>query len=229
LSSRPHIIRPLDPSKKKFPAAEIVGGIASGASASDLFLYMYHQGKSHRATNGSICVAIGRTIFANHRVSRALKAVGDEYQVFQAHNKCIYTFTDKFGQRKSATEVFLDVFPDLDEVTCIGIESVGKKGYSIYSMRYIDYTTIATTITPSVGEKVKFFVLDRELAVQEVGQCLDSAKLKFTDQRNTSVLGAFVFTCIGRSQEFYKMKNVTADCFMKKFPAIPMAGFFWYW
>jgi len=209
--------------QQRFPTTEIVGGLASGGATKDICLFWYRNGVSHRAAKGVICVAIGGDILVNCLVSRGVKPVGDNYQVSQTRGKSISSVRDTLGQQRTPTDVYLELFND--SVPFLGIQS--EKGYSVHSIGAVNLAReeIQISTVPEVGDHVKFFSLENTVAVKEVGTLLDDAKEKLIASQ-TTILGGFLFTCLGRSHDFYGKANVTADCFQEKFPGIPLAGLF---
>ena len=73
------------------------------------------------------------------------------------------------------------------------------------------------------GQMVQFHLRDADTSAQDLAAVLERYA---GDNRENSVQGALLFSCLGRGQYLYGRPNHDTDLFRDKLGAVPLGGFF---
>jgi small ligand-binding sensory domain FIST len=227
------VVQLLDACSQCFPAAPVIGGMASG---------MQNQGDTRLAldgdihTSGLIGISFSGNIEIDTLVSQGCRAVGETFVVTKGHQNVIETLDGK--PALAAIEEMVQGLPLLDRqllangglqvgrVIDQGKGTYGKGDFLIRSLVGVRRETGAVLIGDMIraGQTLQFHVRDARTAHEEMRLLLEGETMlaSGTDQP----VGAMLVTCNGRGTRLFDKPHHDVALTREILGPIPMAGFF---
>ena len=214
-----------------YPECSVVGGLASGASQpreNQLIVNgeFYDDGLVGLILTGPICV---ETI-----VSQGCRPIGETFIVTQGQDNVINSLAGR--PLVDVLNEVLSTAPTRDkllaqEAVFVGIaineyKHVLKRGdFLIRALIGIDPQTGAGAIADYIrpGQTVQFHVRDADAASEDLNELLKSQLARRNQERPK---GALVFSCNGRGENLFRVKNHDIGIIQNHIGPIPAAGFF---
>lgn len=214
-----------------YPGCPVIGGLASGAvQARENLLFINNASYAE----GIVGVALVGNFSVTTIVSQGCRPIGETYIVTRAENNIIYTL---------AGRPFIQVLEEVlhkatardrllaQEAIFVGLaineytHNFRRGDFLIRTVVALDQNTGAGVITDyiKVGQTVQFQVRDAETATEDLNELLLSHRKK---EQNKKPKGALVFSCNGRGENLFRVKNHDISIIQKCVGPVPAAGFF---
>lgn len=214
-----------------YPMCSVVGGLASGASQEreNVIIVnneMYEEGLAGFVLTGNIAI---ETV-----VSQGCRPIGKTYIITKAEENVIHEL---------AGQPFYEVIKEVlekatprdrklaEEAVFVGLamneyNHKFKRGdFLIRGVMGIDPDSGAGVVADyvHVGQTVQFHLRDAQTAQEDLTELLGSHKDHFEHQH---LKGAFVFSCNGRGEGLFQVKDHDIKLIQKNLGPIPAVGFF---
>ena len=214
-----------------YPGCPVIGGLASGALQPRENL-LFINNEAHE--EGIVGVALVGNFNVKTIVSQGCRPIGDTYIVTRAENNIIYTLAgrpfikvlEEVLQKATTRDRLL-----AQEAIFVGIamneytHNFRRGDFLIRTVMALDQNTGAGVITDYIkaGQTIQFQVRDAETATEDLNELL---RLHCTKEENKRPKGALVFSCNGRGENLFRMKNHDIAIIQKCIGPVPAAGFF---
>jgi small ligand-binding sensory domain FIST len=225
-----------------------VGGLASAGMVGALNGLFYHtpEGGSHLYREGTIGVALSGNISFETIVAQGCRPIGEPYQVTQQERNIILELgeLESSGREirpRSPLQVLRDLVQGLSESDRLLAQNslfIGivrnefklqlKAGdFLIRNVLGVDPRSGAIAIGDRIrpGQRVQFHLRDSETSAEDLDNLLKDYTEK-KEQNLDEVVGALIFSCLGRGEGLYNQPNFDSHLFERYFPNIPLSGFF---
>lgn len=216
----------LSEANKRHPGVPVVGGLASGGDEFSTVVFI----------NGSEVPACAVPLFGRSKivplVTQGCLPIGDPLPVTNAENNVIYALGCK-----PAYQVLDTVFQTLSDedksnargnllAGLAGSEYIDEFHSGDFVVRHIigaDPESGAVVIAgaPRVGQTLQYHLRNRKAAIEDLERAF---KPKRTDLRKT--YAALLFSCLGRGESFFGVKNQDATHLYEAVEGKPLGGFF---
>ena len=226
------VVQLLDACSQSFPAAPVIGGMASG---------MQNPGETRLALDGEIFtaglvgVSFSGDIEIDTLVSQGCRAVGETFVVTKGHQNVIETLDGK--PALAAIEEMVQGLPLLDRqllangglqvgrVIDQGKGTYGKGDFLIRSLVGVRRETGAVLIGDMIrtGQTLQFHVRDARTAHEEMRLLLEGETMLAS---SGAARGALLVTCNGRGTRLFDKPNHDVALTRQILGDIPIAGFF---
>jgi len=214
-----------------FPKSIKIGGLASGASrpgGNALFL----NGQVLRT--GAIGLALDGNIIVDTVVAQGCRPVGEPMRITKSESnmlleldgqapmevlRALFHDLPKRDQELLGHSLFLGVV--MDEL----IDAPVQGDFLIRNVVGMNQGTGGLAIGEMLkeGQLVQFHLRDAETSTDD----LEAVLSRYAgENRENDILGALLFSCLGRGQFLYGHPNHDADLFREKLGAVPLGGFF---
>jgi small ligand-binding sensory domain FIST len=227
------VVQLLDACSQVFPAAPVIGGMASGVQ---------NQGDTRLALNGDVFtsglvgLSFAGDIEIDTLVSQGCRAVGETFVVTKGHQNVIETLDGK--PALAAIEEMVQGLPLLDRqllangglqvgrVIDQGKGTYGKGDFLIRSLVGVRRETGAVLIGDMIhtGQTLQFHVRDAKTAHEEMRLLLEGETMLASS--NAQPAGVLLVTCNGRGTRLFDKPHHDVGLTRQILGAIPMAGFF---
>jgi small ligand-binding sensory domain FIST len=213
-----------------FPRASKVGGMASGANRAamnGLFL------DDHLYRNGMVGACVHGNVIVETIVAQGCRPIARPLRVTKCKNNFILEL-----EGKPAVESLHDVIQDLSpreqdlvkDSLFIGIamdefrDAHHAGDFLVRNIIGIEPNSGALVIGEVVREEqtIQFHVRDAATSADDLRALLK----EYRDSHDANVDGALLFSCLGRGEHLYGMRNHDSDCFKEYLGAVPLGGFF---
>jgi small ligand-binding sensory domain FIST len=227
------IVQLLDACSQRYPAAPIIGGMASGMqNPGDTRLAL--DGEIH--TSGLVGISFSGNIEIDTLVSQGCRAVGDTFVVTKGHQNVIETLDGK--PALAAIEEMVQGLPLLDRqllangglqvgrVIDQGKGNYGKGDFLIRSLVGVRRETGAVLIGDLIrtGQTLQFHIRDARTAHDEMRLLLEGETMLASSTAQPA--GALLVTCNGRGTRLFEKPHHDVALIREILGPIPIAGFF---
>jgi small ligand-binding sensory domain FIST len=216
----------LSESNKQHPLVPVVGGLASGGNEEETVVFI----------NGMEVQACAVPLFGRTRIvpmmTHGCRPIGEPLPVTNAEQNVIYGLGCK-----PAYQVLDTVFQTLSEedksnargnllAGLAGSEYIDEFHSGDFMIRHIigadpDSGAVVIAGAPRVGQTLQYQLRNREAAIEDLKRAF---KPKRADLRKT--FAALLFSCLGRGEAFFGVKNHDAACLSAVLEGKPVGGFF---
>ena len=221
----------LDKINRAYPKCSVVGGLASGGSQEreNVLIVnneMYEEGLAGVVLTGDIVI---ETV-----VSQGCRPVGNTFIITKAHENIIEELAGR--PFYNVIKEVLEKATPRDRVLAQEAVFVGiamneynhkfKRGdFLIRGVMGIDAQTGAGAVADyvHVGQTVQFHLRDAQTAKEDLSELLGNHKELFDQHR---LKGAFVFSCNGRGENLFQVKDHDIKMIQKNIGPVPAVGFF---
>jgi small ligand-binding sensory domain FIST len=216
---------------RHLPEATVLGGFASGASASGGNM-LFHD-SDHHAT-GATLLGLGGDFRMDTVIAQGCRPVGQPLFVTGAHENLI-TSLDEKAPSAVLHELIEGLSPKDQELLryslFLGIGMApGRNRYDVgdFLIRNIagfdpEGGALAVAAPIRIGQVVQFHLRDAETSTRDLRKQLRSWSEK---KDAVSPEGALLFTCLGRGQHLYGVANHDSSVIAEHLGPIPIGGFF---
>lgn len=232
-----------------YPQATKVGGLASaenGTMAGSLFLQS-PQHPGGRYGEGSIGVALSGNIRLGSVVAQGCRPIGEPFLVNQGERNII---TEIQRQDPDNGQVLLEtplarlqnLIPTLSakdqelaqSSLFVGVANDEFKlilqpgDFLIRNLLGVDPRQGAIAIGDKVrkGQRLQFHLRDGDTSADDLQILLRHYTGDLSQGSSPTVIGALMFSCLGRGYGLYGKENFDSQTFRKFFPDVPLGGFF---
>lgn len=229
-----------------YPGSAKIGGLVSGGMIERSGGLFYHDQQKPRNTylyrQGTVGIALSGNIIVETIVAQGCRPIGPIYQVSEGERNIIISMTGKGadGTPQPPLNLLRDLIPSLSEKDrelsqhslFIGIARDEFKmqlragDFLIRNVLGVDPRQGAIAIGDRVrpGQRVQFHLRDADTSALDLELLLQAFP---RDKPNSSeVLGALIFSCLGRGENLYEKPDFDSGLFQRYFANVPLAGFF---
>jgi small ligand-binding sensory domain FIST len=227
------VVQLLEACSRRFPAAPVIGGMASGMQTSgDTRLAL--NGEVH--TSGAVGVSFAGDIEVDCVVSQGCRPIGETFVVTRARQNVIEQLDGK--PALAAIEEMITKLPlhdrqllatgglQIGRVIDQGKGSYGRGDFLIRSLIGVRRETGAILVGDLIkaGQTLQFHVRDAKTADEEMRLLLEGETL--LAPTGAQPAGALLITCNGRGTRLFDMPHHDISLTRQVLGSIPIAGFF---
>jgi len=223
------------------PDAAIIGGMATGD-----VLYRLRHGAASVVDEGVVGMMFSGNVPLAAFVSRGARVVGEGPYTFgeadldadpdaPEEQQILTHLTDPRGERQGALTTVLEVVRGCSQgQPTMGVAERPGEGYELtfLSNEMVVAQRGAIRLAPRRGDApgweggaVQFYAFDPQSCKQDLATRLAAMKAE-TERKGERLLGAVMFTCNGRTHNFFGEAAFDATTFSKTFPATPLIGMY---
>jgi small ligand-binding sensory domain FIST len=228
-----------------YPGAAKIGGLVSGGMIEHQGGLFYYNAQERRNTalyrQGTVGIALSGNIVVETIVAQGCRPIGQTYQITEGERNIILAMSDA-GQSGSSPPLNLlrDLIQTLNDKDrelsqhslFIGIARDEFKmqlrpgDFLIRNVLGVDPRHGAIAIGDRVrpGQRVQFHLRDADTSALDLELLLEAYRPAREDA--SEVLGALMFSCLGRGETLYDRPDFDSGLFQRYLGFIPLAGFF---
>ena len=227
-----------------YPGAVKVGGLASATTmgvGSGLFYFDGNDRESMLVREGTVGIAFTGNLKIESIVAQGCRSIGDTYQITKGEKNVILEMTDKTGK----TDIPLNMLREL--VNSLSPQDQDLAQYSLFlgiardefqlELKHGDflmrnlvgvdpkYGAIAVGDRIRTGQRIRFHLRDAKASADDLETLLTNYCNDTTNSTST-IVGALIFSCLGRGEGLYGKPNFDSQLFLDYVNDIDLAGFF---
>ncbi len=232
-----------------YPGSPKVGGLTSSATISNssgLFYYSQkHPEHLPLYREGTIGVALSGNIILDTIVAQGCRPIGSLYQVTQGQRNILLEVaqandTTATGEPLAPLIALQNIIQGLSEADrklaqqalFVGIARdefkihLHQGDFLIRNLLGVDPKQGAIAIGDRVrpGQRIQFHLRDAHTSEEDLELLLSQYKKNLPE--DSPVIGALMFTCLGRGQGLYGTANFDSQLLGRYLPHVPLVGFF---
>ncbi|TVQ46895.1 MAG: hypothetical protein EA365_04385 [Gloeocapsa sp. DLM2.Bin57] len=225
-----------------YPGSIKIGGLASSGAmggVNSLFYYTPEHQAPHVLNEGTIGIALNGNIVVETIVAQGCKPIGKPYQITKGERNIILELATEEAL-KPPLVILQELVNSLDEQDrelaqhslFLGIardefkSELSQGDFLIRNLLGVDPRMGAIAVGDRIrpGQRVQFHLRDANTSAEDLELLLSH----YQRQQNSpaSVVGALLFSCLGRGERLYNQPNFDSELFRRYFPNIPLGGFF---
>ncbi|WP_088240779.1 FIST signal transduction protein [Calothrix rhizosoleniae] len=214
-----------------YPGSVTVGGQASGGMGGRVALFY----NDRLYGEGTVGIALSGNIVLETIVAQGCRPIGQPYQVTKGDRNIILELdeqvplvalkdliADLSEEERTLAQNSLFVGLAMDEFK----QELYQGDFLIRQIIGVDPRAGAIAIGDRVrpGQRLQFHLRDAAASASDLELLLQKHKIQ--QGTNGSVVGALMFSCLGRGEGLYGKPNFDSDLFQRYFHNIPLGGFF---
>jgi small ligand-binding sensory domain FIST len=221
----------IDLTNRHLPETTVLGGFASGASASGGNI-LFHGEEHHPA--GATLLGLGGGFRMDAVIAQGCRPVGQPLFVTGAHDHLI-TSLDEKAPSVVLHELIEGLTPKDQELLryslFLGIGMApGRNRYDVGDFLIRNVTgfdpeggALAVAAPIQIGQVVQFHLRDAETSTRDLRK-----QLRLWSEREDAITpdGALLFSCLGRGQHLYGIANHDSSVIAEHLGPLPLGGFF---
>ncbi len=253
VEKQPHFILLADPFSSKineliqgldfaYPGSVKVGGLASASImgvGSGLFYCSPTKPEKLFYNQGTVGVALSGKITVEAIVAQGCRPIGEIYQINQGERNVILELSESNGKTSAPLNLLRELISNLSEADqklaqhslFIGIARDEFKlelqagDFLIRNLVGVDpkYGAIAIGDRVRPGQRIQFHLRDARTSAEDLEMLLSGYR---NNIENPSLIGALMFSCLGRGESLYNQANFDSQLFHHYFQHTPLGGFF---
>jgi small ligand-binding sensory domain FIST len=228
-----------------YPGSIKVGGLTS-ASAMGVQSALFGNYKLYR--EGTVGVALSGNIILETIVAQGCRPIGETYQVTACERNILLELAEQDSiektngeiQSRRPLEVLRDLIQDLSEADrqlaqhslFVGVardefkQKLGHGDFLIRNLLGVDPRVGAIAIGDRVrpGQRIQFHLRDARTSEEDLELLLQ--RYQTEGDRTTEVVGALMFSCLGRGEGLYGKPDFDSQLFHRYMNNIHLCGFF---
>ena len=227
------------------PAAAIIGGMATGES-----LYRIHRGQVETMREGIVGLMFSGEVPLAAFVSRGARGLGEGAYSFTAedlkkvdgqdsesHLQMLTHVTGPSGKRQPALMATIESLQDSGQGSgmCIGLTADAANGFELSHLdnRMVVQSQSALLVPPPRGDELtswsegqlRFYSFDPDSCKLDLTRRLRAVRDE-AERKGERMLGAVMFTCGGRTHQFFGEPAFDASTFARTFEGVPLIGMY---
>lgn len=225
-----------------YPGAIKIGGLASSGGmggGNSLFYYTPEHQAPHVLNEGTIGVALSGNIVVETIVAQGCKPIGKPYQITKGERNIILELATESAS-KPPLVILQELINSLDEQErelaqnslFLGIardefkSELSQGDFLIRNLLGVDPRMGAIAVGDRIrpGQRVQFHLRDSNTSAEDLELLLSHYQRE--QSHPNSLIGALLFSCLGRGERLYNQPNFDSELFRRYFPDIPLGGFF---
>jgi small ligand-binding sensory domain FIST len=229
-----------------YPGSAKIGGLVSGGMIERSGGLFYHCQQQPRNTNlyrqGTVGIALSGNIIVETIVAQGCRPIGPIYQVSEGERNIIISMsgTGNDSTPQPPLNLLQNLIPTLSDKDrelsqnslFIGIARDEFKmqlrpgDFLIRNVLGVDPRQGAIAIGDRVrpGQRVQFHLRDADTSALDLELLLEAYTQE--QQSSSKILGALMFSCLGRGENLYQKPDFDSGLFQRYFPNVPLGGFF---
>jgi small ligand-binding sensory domain FIST len=228
-----------------YPGSIKVGGLTT-ASAMGIQSALFGNYKLYR--EGTVGVALSGNIILETIVAQGCRPIGQTYQVTACERNILLELAEQDSiekangeiQSRRPLEVLRDIIQDLSEADrqlaqhslFVGVardefkQKLGHGDFLIRNLLGVDPRVGAIAIGERVrpGQRIQFHLRDARTSEEDLELLL--SRYQMEGDRTTEVVGALMFSCLGRGEGLYGKPDFDSQLFHRYMNNIHLCGFF---
>ena len=210
----------------EFPAAAVVGGLASGGEEEDVSVFL------NDSEVDAVCLPFAGRTSILPLVSQGCRPIGEPLTVTRAEHNIVYALGGQPAYE--VLETAFESLTDSEKSVAKGNLFAGLAGteyledfkpgdFLIRTIIGADPGSGAVVIggIPRTGQTLQYQLRDREIAKADLKRVLATTAL-----HGVHPFATLLFSCLGRGEQFFGSPNHDASSFFAAAGGSPLAGFF---